>query len=414
MVSYDIYKNRIRKIAAVKNFIVKFRILIISVICLILAAVTALLVIKGIVVDGVTLPAQIIYGDLYEPEGGKALLSDVRFEYAYKSPRGDTKSAAKSAVAGGDGLVWSEVKPDKAGVYYIRTVTDKAFGITGYGSPVEFEIKPKTVEFLILDEAVVYGADPDEYVFDLVGGDKLIVSGLKYDFSGFEADVTNVCANADSVKIIGSEGDDVTYCYDIVTPEKRIKLVEREITVTPVGAEFVYGGAPVGYVAAVAQSTLAMLGEGDRISMETEILTSDNEVIDGAPVLAGSYKVRVKSVGIFKGDTDVTERYGIKTEESSLVIGRRPLKIKTGAASREYNGKPFVYAGFGAEGLVEGHTASPVSGEVAITQAGSILNEYIFRVTDGEADVTENYDISYEYGTLTVVPKKVTLTTASA
>jgi len=157
-----------------------------------------------------------------------------------------------------------------------------------------------------------------------------------------------------------------------------------------------------------------MLGEGDRISMETEILTSDNEVIDGAPVLAGSYKVRVKSVGIFKGDTDVTERYGIKTEESSLVIGRRPLKIKTDAASREYNGKPFVYAGFGAEGLVEGHTASPVSGEVAITQAGSILNEYIFRVTDGEADVTENYDISYEYGTLTVVPKKVTLTTASA
>ena len=100
MVSYDIYKNRIRKIAAVKNFIVKFRILIISVICLILAAVTALLVIKGIVVDGVTLPAQIIYGDLYEPEGGKALLSDVRFEYAYKSPPATADFAAATGLSG--------------------------------------------------------------------------------------------------------------------------------------------------------------------------------------------------------------------------------------------------------------------------------------------------------------------------
>lgn len=370
MVSYDIYKNRIRKIAAVKNFIVKFRILIISVICLILAAVTALLVMKGIVVDGASLPAQIIYGDSYEPEGGKALLSGVRFEYAHKSPRGEAKSAAKSAVSDGDGLVWSDTKPDKAGVYYIRTVTEKAFGIIGYGSPVEFEIKPKTVEFLILDEAVVYGTNPDEYAFDLVGGDKLIVSGLKYDFSGFEADIVGVCANADSVKVIDSEDNDVTYCYDIVTPEKQIKLVEREITVTPVSAEFIYGGAPVGYVSAVTESTLSMLGEGDRISVETEIVTADNTPIDGNPVLAGSYKIRVKSVGIFKGETDVTERYGIKTEEGSLVIGRRPVKIATDTASREYNGKPFVSSGFEAEGLVDGHTASIASGEVAITKAG--------------------------------------------
>ena len=63
MISYDSYKNRIEKVAKVKAFVVRFKFLIIGVLAVLIAGVTALLATKGMVTVAMSLPAEITYGD---------------------------------------------------------------------------------------------------------------------------------------------------------------------------------------------------------------------------------------------------------------------------------------------------------------------------------------------------------------
>ena len=148
MISYDIYKNRIKRIAAVKNFIVRFRILFLALLAVILALISAFLATKGIVTDEFVLPQEIVYGDRYTVQKPKALFSSARIEYAYLGAETPRSGARPLAKASDNGYVWTTEQPTRAGRYLARTVTDRAFG-RGYGKSVEFEIKPLETQFTI-------------------------------------------------------------------------------------------------------------------------------------------------------------------------------------------------------------------------------------------------------------------------
>ena len=415
MISYDIYKNRIKRIAAVKNFIVRFRILFLALLAVILALISAFLATKGIVTDEFVLPQEIVYGDRYTVQKPKALFSSARIEYAYLGAETPRSGARPLAKASDNGYVWTTEQPTRAGRYLARTVTDRAFG-RGYGKSVEFEIKPLETQFTIDSKSVIYGSDPDSYTFPLVNGDRLIAEGLVFDYDGFETELTYVCANAQSFRIVNEKGEDVTSCYVISTPKTEILLKNKQLTIAPEAPEFVYDGKPVQYAGGVDATTQLSLGK-DVAHISTVIRDGAGNLLDGLPVTVGTYTVEIDAerTRIFNGETDVTARYDLSYRSAAFTVARRPLAIVTDSAVKEYDGAPLSAAGFTQEGLAEGHTLRASGALPAVRDAERILNEYSFRVFDENGnDVTENYAIDYTYGSLEVTKRVIGISTADA
>ncbi|MDE5897381.1 MAG: hypothetical protein K2H43_06180, partial [Clostridia bacterium] len=126
MISYDTYKNRIRRIAAVKNFIVRFRVLFLILLALIVGLISTFLALKGMIVGGLVLPEGVVYGESFEIEPAKALFSGTRLEYAYlgmSETDGRARSLAATSAAKTDSYEWTREKPVLAGRYLVRTVT---------------------------------------------------------------------------------------------------------------------------------------------------------------------------------------------------------------------------------------------------------------------------------------------------
>lgn len=397
MINYDKYKNKIAKLAAVKNFVVRFRALFICAFALIVALISAFLITKGMVINDFSLSkADIFYGDSYEIQPAKALFSSVRYEFAPE-----------------DSEEWSETLPDKAGKYRVRTVTDKAFG-TGYGKPLSFEIAPKPTEISIKQDSVVYGNDPSNFTCELVNGDTLSVVGFR--FESFASDITNVCANADSVVITNKAGEDVTYCYALSTPQKEVKLSPKQVSFAPRAAEYVYGGAPLSYESLLDEDSEKQLAAGDKITVTTEIIAANGAAVE-LPENAGNYTVRITGVKIMNGNTDVTALYNWESSARTarITVARRAVTVQTASDSKEYDATPLVNANFTSENLAEGHTFV-VTKSAQRTVVGTVKNEIdSFRIqTAGGEDVTDNYAVEITAGTLEITPKQILVTTESA
>ena len=230
MISYDSYKNRIEKVARVKAVILRFKFLIIGVLAVIIAGVTALLATKGMVTSAMVLPAEITYGDEYSPTAATAFLSGVTYEYS---------------VQGTD--EWSEEKPLKVGKYFARTVTDKAIG-KGYGEPVGFEILPKAAEFVLNDTQMTYGTAPSKYSLNgIISGDRIRTVDFIYDYHDTEEYddwSVDVFVGAGGVRVVNKNGEDMSDCYTYEALTKSIALRRRAISVQMKPATSVYTARP--------------------------------------------------------------------------------------------------------------------------------------------------------------------------
>lgn len=113
---------------------------------------------------------------------------------------------------------------------------------------------------------------------------------------------------------------------------------------------------------------------------------------------------------------DVTRYYNIKYEIGNLEVKPREITIKTDSSTKVYDGielsNPIwqFYTG----SLANGHTADTVM-NTTLTIPGIKDNTIQFTIFDSSGkDVTSYYEITYIYGTLTVVPKPLTIETESA
>ena len=398
MISYDSYLNRIQKVAKFKNFVHRFRFLFIGVFSLIIAATAGLLIAKGAVTTAMTLPAQIEYGTDYAPTPASAFLSSVSYEYSLE----------------GSG-VWSSEKPIRAGKYLARTVTQKVTG-KGYSDPVGFEITPLEVTFTIGSDRVVYGGIPADCAISATAfSDKLAVEELRFAYDSYTAQKTGVSVIEGSVRIIDANGDDITSCYNISFEDskKEIEILPRAITLQADGITTTYSGSAVKTENKVSEESLSLLANGD-------VLIVENAVVDGggkevsSPKNRGNYKIVINTVKIMHGEDDVTHQYDINKLSADLVIKARDITVTTGGAEKVYDGTELKNPAFTESGLVEGHTITAQNEYPSITDAGEIVNQNSFVISDGTDDVTENYNIKLVYGTLKVLKREITVKTGSA
>lgn len=406
MISYEQYENKIKKVAKVRKFCKKFSFLFVALFALVVAAIATLLARLGTLSGEITINSS-TYGDGYaDPEGVSSFISGVKYEYARE---------------GSD--EWVREKPVKAGKYLVRAVAKKAIG-KNYTAPVAFEIKPLEVEFSILSDSVEYGGVPSQFSLNLLAGDTLDKNALLFKYDDYVSSRTGIDLIESSVKITNG-GDDRSGSYLVRHEKKELDIRKRSIDISLEKTDFVYSGSEIDYASTPSQGTLYRLANGDELRISSVELQQNGVAVQSA-LRAGRYSALAQSYSIYKVidgvSIDVTSQYDMHELAVSFEIARKQLSITTPSAEKIYDGTPLKKAdGFSVEGLVASDSLAVYnSSEItSVRRVGSgvlgIENEFSdYRIAGaGGEDMRDNYDISWQRGTLTVQPRQITVSSPS-
>lgn len=397
MISYDNYKNRIMKLAKVKKFLQRYKFLIAGILTALIALSVGLMIGKGAFLSDMVFPQSITFDPYgrFEIKPAKSFLSSSKVEYSK------------------DGESWSEEQPKRAGSYYARTAARRLSSYS-YSRAVQFEILPIHSTFTVTGDSVVYGEIPQYTVTNLYAGHKVARENLEFEYADLQSSDTVVSAVEDSVKILGEDGEDLTYCYAVEGVGKSLKILSREIAVKPISQTLLYSGRAAEYDGGVAMGTLSRLAKGDTLTVDTFVAESgSSERV--VPVNASDYVIGVDSVKIMHGDIDVTARYDISLLSAELKILRYPIATLTGSAEKVYDGQELSEESVVAVSgdLLAGHSFYFERQLLPhLTSVGARENKFDFEIVAADGSVvTENYAISKEWGTLRITPYELTITT---
>ncbi len=469
---YDSYHEKIKRRA---DFLARLysHIVIISVItCTVVFSVCTLLIMKGAVLSDGGCPEEVIYGDAYSFTP-KAFLSDVTVEYSpadtdewttlapteagsYKIravtenslgntrycmkrtltilPRPTTASISDASVVYGeqprvsadnllDGATvegrvefadltmaqtdaWIEqgsIKIKDAG----RDVTHN-YAVT-YAPAASLKVLSKDISVLIKDASKVY--------------DNKLLSSERYSLSDCTlADGDYMVAVSESsmtdagemqgligFRILNGAGKDVTQRYNINYTAGTLTIETRPIVVGTGTTEEIYSATPLSY------QIFTVLRESDR-----EFLSAQGHTVGvrrGQSITdCGSIENLLELCVTDADGNDKTLNYNIVIDAAALgkiTIKPRPIKVVTESAALTYDGEKHLFDRFTVEGNIPSHYFVAVP-ESAFINAGTYKNIQTARATDGQKDVTANYDIEYVYGDITIAKLPITITTQSA
>ena len=235
-----------------------------------------------------------------------------------------------------------------------------------------------------------------EYTVDeetpLVEGDTIVVlesTVIKNVFDGIK--------NNEFVKIqiLDKDGNDVTENYDIDYVYGSLEILKKPLAITTNDNSWVYDGKEhfeIGY-------TEEGLVEGQILE------ATDKEIVKTVLAEAIENNVVYK---ILSGEEDVTENYEITYIYGKINVTKRPITLKSKDFNQIYNDVEFkdereldVLNTAENEGVANGQTIKPIY-IAALVDVGTIENTYDVEIYDGEENVTENYEITKEYGSFTV------------
>lgn len=181
-------------------------------------------------------------------------------------------------------------------------------------------------------------------------------------------------------------------------------IPSNELTIVTGSAEKTYDGTPLTESWWTIKTGALIAGDTIDVAMISSITTPGtipNEI--GVTIFNAQGRV-------------VTGYYQITYELGSLIVHPRPLILETSSAEKMYDGMPLTNP-----------TWRVVSGQPAPThRIGAVMNatmttpgtiENIVGITiydENEQIVTQHYNITYDFGTLTVHPREITIQTQGA
>ena len=270
----------------------------------------------------------------------------------------------------------------------------------------EIEVVPRYISLRPVSVSKVYDgeklvADGIEFVEGSVVEGQRIEYKINENLSnemldaGFEE--TRVTSVSIFATVDGKEVD-VTDNYEIDTFETgTLEITPRPLTVTALSGSWIYDG-----------NAHTLKEETQPYSVEG--LAPCDKLIDvqysGTITDVGEAVNLISNVSL----SCYSENYDIKTVNGTLTVTPFELTVKTASAEKYYDGEPLKAENIEAE-PAKGQTVTPAENESfpEITDAGSIVNEFECRVFFNGENVTKNYIITYDYGTLTVNKLPVTV-----
>ncbi len=376
---YQSYKEKLEKRRRVFERVWRLRAFILLGVLLLLAAVGALMGVKGIVY-GEIVPDIGEYGSPMNLSA-QAVFGSASFEYR---PIGTEE--------------WTDEQPIFAGKYECRAVSRSIVGTKTSGEIRSFEILPAECEIIIENDKLIYGDDP------------VFIASMKYDdvlnVNSFSAEKeedgkVRISIDTDAVTALSKDGRDATLSYEFRSYDKRVLDVLRSITVETATTEFTYDGAPHSDNGVEITSARG-LAKGHKIEVETPSFTE-----------AGVGENSVNSLKIYDADgNEVTDRYSVKKNFGRITVQKRRITVSTSTLSTEYDGtdKTFDDCSIKEGTLVGGHRIV-ATGALIANDAGTYDNVRNISVFDGDRDVTENYALSTDFGKITVTKKKISVKT---
>lgn len=315
----------------------------------------------------------------------------------------------EGTLADGDRLNCSiEALPEQAGAYDIHANVSVQNGagedVTAFYAvtvtPGTLTVHPRPLTISTGSASRVYNSkDLTENTWELVSGEILDGHRLQVKVTASRRTVGTV-QNTATVLLFDSQNVDVTENYAITMQLGQLTIEPIELVIRTDSSEKVYDGLTI---EAGGQLVSGQVLKGQRLKINPRPFGPD----------AGSYQNEVNVAVYDANGKDVTvDGYHITMELGSLQINRRPITFESGSAQKYYDGEPLkceefqrVSGTFASGGGNQSVSGVAYSGSQ--TSVGSSPN--IFEVTisvPGMSSTTHNYDITYIYGTLTVLPSE--------
>lgn len=314
-----------------------------------------------------------------------------------------------------------------AGNYTITRVVGK-LTVIARTAPIEITAKTDSKLYdgtaLTYEGEHTYGDDGDEsFTFSgdtLQSGDVLtaVLSGTITHVAYSEGEVTGVENKVVSWKIMhGTE--DVTEYYSFGTHQSgTLTINPREVTLTSATLRKTYDGTPLTnrYPDPEKDADIVVTGDGFAENEGVTCNFTGSQLVKGSTSNAFTYTLQGTA-----GDYKITEVAGTLTVDAITT----PIIITAASDEKTYDGTPLTNSGFTKTEnvLLEGDVLTAVV-EGSITDvaydtedqekavgAANVVKSH--RVMRGEDDVTGCYTFGdYASGTLTVKPRRITLTSA--
>ena len=381
---YDAYERKIKKVAKVKRFALRNKILLISIVSVIVALTSGYLFSKG-TVTSIDYTPEITYGETISVQGN-AMFEDVSYEFY-------DKTTGK----------WTTTAPTTPGTYKVRVLSTSIFGNTRYGKEKEIVIKPKNLILEIASDEVVYGEKPEIIETGLINDD--YIESVSFIYNDYSSTNPLVKVDKNNTHILTKDNKNITYGYSINPVETNIKILPRDLEITFSDKVGIYDSFPLtSEDYAISAGTLA---END------EIVMSEYQANTPAGVIENFAKINILHTLTDGTKVDVTNQYNIKTITGTLEVLKRDITIKTGSSTKTYDGINLTdeFYEITSGTLVEGHHINILSSS-KIKNVGTCTNELEIQILDKDNnDVTSNYNITFDLGTLEILARHITIKT---
>lgn len=235
----------------------------------------------------------------------------------------------------------------------------------------------------------------DGYTIDdatpLIDGHTIVVQGatpIRY---------VGECSNELVIQILNEAGDDVTSSYEITYNCGTLKVEQREITIETASGEWVYDAYNH------SNTSYTLYDPSDLVSGHT---VTPFEVTEIKNVGTVDNETTFK---IYSSQTDVTENYYIRYVCGNLTVNHREILLRSSDQSKVYDATPLYgssYDVLSELGVADGQIIVPTY-TASLTDVGDTTSTFSVEVYEGEEKVSDNYIISYEYGTLEVTKRPI-------
>ncbi len=208
--------------------------------------------------------------------------------------------------------------------------------------------------------------------------------------------------NTVTFDVIDETSRSVEHNYSVEYHLGKIVIHRRPVYVTTGSNSWVYDGQAHKHEVYTVDPLTAVSGV-----LTGDVLTLRNftEVTDVTPAPVPNQCTDK----ITRAGKDVSANYLVTYNYGKLEITPRPITVTTESKSWEYDGYAHKHEVYGVveeedanSGLAQGHTVHALNFP-SITQVGQIDNAPTIKITQtGGGDVTENYDVTLQPGTLTI------------
>lgn len=188
-------------------------------------------------------------------------------------------------------------------------------------------------------------------------------------------------------------------------------ITKRNISIEIATVSKTYDGIALSSNDYDIKEDMGTLLEGHTLKIETT----------GSLTEAGSITNKLSSYTILDSNgNDVSDFYNLDATNGRIIISKRYVYVQTMGGSKTYDGTALIVSDYDIipstdieDGLLSGHEITIKKEFSGAINAGEYQNKITLSVVDGETDVSRNYRIVYEYGTLTINKVELEITTKS-